>query len=407
LTEIHATPSPALPPGRQWTILAIVALAALLLFFGVPLVGRLFAPKPAPPPAAPPPGTFAPTAEQLASLKIVAVQAMAFRPQNETDGSIAADDYRTTPVFSPYSGRVTRVFAKLGDSVRAGQPLFSIDASEFVQAQSDLVTALAQVKLTQAAEARQRALYAASGAALKDWQQSQADLATAQAGLEAVRNRLRVLGKTDAEIKALERDPPGRAMAAEAVVAAPISGVVTQRTLGVGENLASVANNGGSTPAFSISDLSTVWLVGNLREADAPHARIGQGVEVRVPALPGRVFTAKVDYVGRSVDPATRRVTVRAEIPNPDGALLPQMFADFSLITGAAATAVGVPAEGVVYEGDQARVWVVRPDNLLALRQIKTGETVDGMVEVVSGLSPGERVVTSGSLFIDRAAKGD
>jgi cobalt-zinc-cadmium efflux system membrane fusion protein len=98
---------------------------------------------------------------------------------------------------------------------------------------------------------------------------------------------------------------------------------------------------------------------------------------------------------------------VRAEISNPGGMLLPQMFASFSLITGAATSAVGVPEQAVIYEGDTARVWVAHAGHRLELRQIKTGQISGGMVEILSGLAPGEQVVTSGSLFIDRASKGD
>jgi cobalt-zinc-cadmium efflux system membrane fusion protein len=388
-------------------LLAIAAWTVLGLFFLLPLMGRLFAPRPPAPPPAPPAGTFRVTPEAWSSLGLATVRIMDFAPTDQTDGKIAADDNKTTLVYSPYTGRVTRVIAKVGDRVRAGSPLFAIDASEFVQAQSDLVIAAAQVRLTKAAETRQEALYKGSGAALKDLQQSQADLATAQISLAAARNRLRVLGKSAAEVAAVERGVVDHGMSSETVVAAPIGGVVTQKSVGVGQNLASVANNGGSTPTYSISDLSTVWLVGNLRETDAPHARIGQTAQVRVSALPERMFTAKLDYVASTVDPATHRVTVRAEIPNPGGELLPEMFATFTLITGASAPAVAVPEQGVVYEGDEARVWVAGAGRLLQLRRIKTGQTTGGMVQVLSGLSVGERVVTNGALFIDRASKGD
>ena len=396
-----------MPRNRQLAILAIAAVAILALFFLLPLVGGLFAPKPPPPAAAPPPGTFRATNEEWAALGLTTVQSMAFSPADETDGKIAADDNKTTQVYSPYTGRVTRVMAKVGDRIHAGSPLFAIEASEFVQSQNDLVTGAAQVRLTKAAEARQEALYKDNGAALKDLEQSQTDLATAEINLAAARNRLRVLGKSAAEVAAVERGVIDRGMSSETIVAAPIGGVVTQKSVGVGQNLASVANNGGSTPAYSISDISTVWLVGNLREVDAPHARLGQTVQVHVNALPDRMFAARLNYIASAVDPVTRRVTVRAEIPNPGGELLPEMFATFTLITGAATASVAVPEQGVVYEGDEARVWVARADHLLQLRQIKTGQTSGGMVQVLAGLSPGERVVTDGALFIDRASKGD
>ncbi len=411
MTEAHTDqvgpPRRSLPRNRQLAILAIAAVVLLGLFFLVPWLGQLFAPKPPPAAAAPPPGAFQATNEEWAALGLATVRTTAFSPQDETDGKIAVDDNKTTLVYSPYTGRVTRVIAKVGDHVRAGSPLFAIDASEFVQAQSDLVTAAAQVRLTKAAEARQEALYKANGAALKDLEQSQSDLATAEIGLAAARSRLRVLGKSAAEVAAVERGVADRGMSSETVVVAPIGGVVTQKSVGVGQNLASVANNGGSTPAYSISDLSAVWLIGNLRETDAPRARLGQPVQVRVNAFPDRVFTARLDYVGSAVDPTTRRVTVRAEMPNPGGELLPEMFATFTLITGDAAASVAAPEQAVVYEGDEARVWVAGRDHLLQLREIKTGQTAGGMVQVLSGLSAGERVVTNGALFIDRASKGD
>jgi len=395
-----------IPVRRQVTLLAVASVAVLVILFGLPLLANLFAPKPPPAAAAPPPGTFRVTADQFAALKIADVHATAFRPGVETEGKIATNDDRTTQVYSPFSGRVTQVFAKVGDVVRAGQPLFAVNAAEFAQGQSDLATARAQLAQTRAAEARQHALYNVSGAALKDWQQSQTDLANAEAAMAAVRNRLRILGQSDAQIAALETRPRDRAPSSETIVASPINGVVVQRAVGVGQNLGSVTN-GGSAAAFVVSDLSTVWLVGNLREVDSTLARLGQPIEVRVAALPGRVFVAKVDYVSPTVDPVSRRVTVRAAIANPGGVLKPEMFASFSLVTGGETSAVGVPEEAVIYEADTARVWVARSSGLLELRNIHTGETQNGLVEVTSGLSPSDRVVTSGALFIDRASKSD
>jgi cobalt-zinc-cadmium efflux system membrane fusion protein len=405
-TEAAPSAAHALPPRRQLVILAVVAVAAVAILFGLPALASLFAPKPPPPPAAPPAGTFRVTQDQWATLSFATLQSMSFQPGVETDGAIATDDDRTTSVYSPYSGRVTRVFAKVGDSVRAGQPLFAVDAAEYAQGENDLATAVAQLRLTQAAAARQQQLYKVNGAAQKDLIQSQTDLANAQAALAAVRNRLRILGKSDAEIAALEARPPDRGASSETVVSSPITGVVIQRAVGPGQNLASISNS-GSNAVFVVSDLSTVWLVGNVREVDAPLARVGQAIEVRATALPDRVFTATVNYVSPTVDPATHRVTVRASVANPDGVLKPSMFASFHLVTGADTSAVGVPADAVIYEGDTARVWVARSPGVLELRNIQTGQTQGEMVEVISGLSPGDRVVTSGSLFIDRAAKSD
>ncbi len=410
MTHISAPgPTPSrggLSRRTQFALLGAAALVAAFLFFGLPFLGQLFAPKPAPPPPAPPPGAFVATDQQWATLKFATVSDSGFRSEARTDGKIAADDDRTTQVFSPFSGRVIRVMAKVGDRVRAGQPLFTVQAAEFVQGQSDLAGALTQLKLTQAADTRQHELLQAHGAALKDVQQADADLANAKAGLEAVRGRLRVLGQSDAQIAALERSAGEKSAGAETVVTSPIAGVVTLRAIGPGQNIGSVTN-GGTNPAFVVTDSAKLWLVGNLREDDAPLARVGQTAQVTVQALPDRVFTAKINFVSPTVDPVSRRVTVRADIDNPDGLLKPEMFATFTLFTSPTVSAVGVPEAAVIYEGDTARVWVASQGHALGLRQIKTGRTVDGLVEVLSGLAPGERVVTSGSLFIDQASKGD
>lgn len=364
--------------------------------------------------SAAPPGTFRPLPAQLASLKVTPAATMTFRTERVTDGRIALNNDRTTPVFSPFSGRVTKILANLGDRVKQGEPLLAVEASELVQGQNDLLSAAAaldtarsQLSLAQTNEKRKHALYEAKGGSLQDWQQSKAEFVTARNNLRSaktalamVRNRLRILGKSEAEISALENvqklDPV-------AFVRAPISGTVTDRAVGLGQYIQS----GSSTPVYSIGDLSTVWLIANVREADAPLMRRGEPVEVHVLAFPGRVFKAKLTYVAPSVDPNTRRLPVRAEIENPDGALKPEMFASFSIITGGESAAPAVPEEAVVYEGDTARVWVMQQGGTLASRQIRTGRTSNGMVEALAGVMPGERVVTSGSLFIDRAAKSD
>jgi len=190
------------------------------------------------------------------------------------------------------------------------------------------------------------------------------------------------------------------------IVRAPIGGIITQRQIGLGQFINSTAA-GASSPVYTIGDLSTVWLIANVREVDAPLMRVGEPVEVHVLAFPGRVFRAKISWVAPSIDPNMHRLAVRADVENPDGALKPGMFANFSIITGEAETAPAVPTRAIVYEGDTARVWVAGEDGTIAVRPVHTGRSTDGMVEILAGLSPGEKIVTSGALFIDRAASTD
>ncbi len=360
-------------------------------------------------------GAFRPSDTQWGSLRLTPVRQVAFRDERATDGKIAINDDTTTPVYSPYSGRVSRLIARPGDSVEAGQPLFAIEASEFVQGQNDLVTAVAgmekaksKLALAKTIEARQRELLAIRGGALKDLEQAQSDLVSAQGdmrsaeiALAAVRNRLHILGRSDAEIDRLEKvDKIG----AETMVNAPINGTVIQRKVGLGQYI----NVGASDPVFTVGSLDTVWLIANVRESDAPRMKVGQPVEVSVLAYPNRTFNAKLSYVAPALDPTTRRLPVRAEIKNPGRELLPEMFATFRIISGEARLKPAVPADAVIYEGAQARVWVARPDQkVVVTRSIEVGDTVNGLVEVRTGLEVGETVVASGTLFIDRAAARD
>jgi len=142
-------------------------------------------------------------------------------------------------------------------------------------------------------------------------------------------------------------------------------------------------------------------------QADAAAVHVGQPVTVYVTAIPERQFTTRVSYVAPTVDPSTRRVLVHAVIGNAEGALKPEMLANAAIQTSDDVPAPAVPRQAVIYEGDEAHVWLAHADRSLGLRAIRTGRTRDGDVEVLSGLQNGDRVVTSGALFIDRASQPD
>jgi cobalt-zinc-cadmium efflux system membrane fusion protein len=384
--------------ARQWRAVGLAAAVAVIAVLALWLGGRVFGPHEAPaagPPA--PPGTFRATAQQLKTLTFETVALHGFVSEELTEGKIAVNADRATPLFSPFSGRVLRVIAGLGDTVKQGAPLATIEASEFVQAQNDLSTAAAQIKLARINETRKHALYDAKGGSLQDWQQAQSDLTAATTAYAAVRNRLRILGKSEAEITALES---AQTIDPVATLSAPISGVVVDRQLGPGQYLQAASG----TPVYTIADPSNVWLLANVRETDAGLVHLGQAVEVHVLAYPKRPFKARVTYVAAELDPITHRLPVRAEIDNRDGALKPEMFATFRILTGDSAEAPAVPEGAVVYEGNAAHVWVAAGEGLLAYRAIRTGRSNDGLVEVLDGLKPGERVVTKGGLFIDQVA---
>ncbi len=356
---------------------------------------------------------FTPTPSEWATLTIEPVAEKTFRAEHVTEGKVAVDEDRSTPVFSPYAGRVTKLLARPGDSVTQGQPLFTIEAADTVQAQNDYIaatTALNKAKsaldLAQIQDKRAKDLFEGKAVPLKDYQQTQAnliqaqnDLRSSETALEASRKKLFILGFTDETISAFR----GRGtINPEITIFSPISGTVVQRKIGPGQYV----NAGASDPVFVIGDLSTVWLIAFVRESDAAVVSVGQEISVNVMALPGRPLTARIDYVSAAIDPATRRLLVRAIIDNKAGLLKPEMFANVTIYSPGDHPAPAVPKQALIYEGDQVRVWVAHEDKSVELRQIKTGLVNGDLVEVDGNLKAGEQIVTRGSLFIDRAASG-
>jgi len=354
---------------------------------------------------------YVPTASEWASLTVEPVSQKVFRAENITEGKIAVDEDRATPVFSPYVGRVTKLLARPGDQVVQGQPLLVIEATDTVQSQNDYVAAMAalnkarsQLDLAQLQDRRAKDLFEGKAAPLKDYQQSQAtligaqnDLRSAETALEASRNRLRILGFTDEAVKQVEEK--GR-ISADTRVLAPLGGTVVQRKVGPGQYITA----GATDPVFVIGDLSTVWLTAFVRESEVTSVAVGQDISFTVLSSPGRLYRARVDYVAAAIDPANRRLLVRATIDNADGSLKPEMFANVTIYSGGGRPAIGVPKQALIYEGDQVRVWVVHDDKSIELRPIKVGLTNRDLVEVKDGLAANEKIVTRGSLFIDRAA---
>ncbi|SDI26351.1 membrane fusion protein, cobalt-zinc-cadmium efflux system [Bradyrhizobium lablabi] len=356
---------------------------------------------------------YVPTAAEWASLTIEPVSELAFRAERITEGKIAVNEESSTPIFSPYAGRVTKLLVKPSDAVERGQPLFVIEATDTVQGLNDFIaslgalnTARSKLNLAQIVEKRANDLYAGKAVPLKDWQQSQADLTTAQndlrsaeTALEAAHNRLRILGRSEEQISAFQQT---RQMSADTPIYSPISGTVIQRKVGPGQFI----NSGAIDPVFIVGDLSTVWLTAFVRESEAAGVAVGQDVSFSLLALPGRTFKARIDYVSAAIDPATRRLLVRATIDNKDGLFKPEMFANVTIYAGGDHPSVGVPKQALIYEGDRVRLWVTHDDKSIELRQIQTGLINGNLVEVRANLQPGEKVVTRGSLFIDRAASG-
>jgi cobalt-zinc-cadmium efflux system membrane fusion protein len=353
------------------------------------------------------------TADQMHQLSIVKVETYSFLVQKSAFGQIAFNEDTSTVVLTPFPGRVTRLIASVGDKVKRGDPLLELDSPDVLPPQNDFIAAVttlnkarSQLGLAQTVESRQKTLYQGKAGALKEWQQAQAqltaaesDLRAAETALDAARNRLRIIGRSDADIAMLqEKGTISRTL----IIEAPIDGTVIARKVGPGQYVRSDIGEA----LYTIADISTMWLKAFVPETDISFVQVGQEIEVKVGALPDRVFKARIATVGAASDAQTRRVVVRSEIPNPDGALKAEMFANFSIRAGSDPSPA-VPIEAVIREGEQAALWVedTQSPNLFRRRPVKLGIEQDGRIQLREGIKSGEMVVGRGAIFVDNEWK--
>lgn len=347
-------------------------------------------------------------ADQMHQLEVVKVESYAFLDQRSAVGQIAFNEDASTIVLTPFSGRVTRLIAKVGDQVKRGDPLLEIDSPEQVPPQNDFIAAQtarnkarSQLDLARIVEKRARDLYEGKAAPFKDLQQAEAQLAgaesdmrSAETALEAVRIRLRILGRTDAEVIELEQQGT---ISRVTRIPAPIDGTVISRKVGPGQYVK--ADSGEAL--YVIADLSTMWLKAQIFEQDIAFVRVGQEIEAKVTAAPDRVFKARIANISSASEMTTRRVVVRSQIDNPDGVLKSEMFASFKIGSAEPSATSAVPTVAVIREGDVATVWVETEPMLFKRRVVEIGVQQNGLTQIRNGLAVGEVVVARGAIFVD------
>jgi membrane fusion protein, heavy metal efflux system len=334
---------------------------------------------------------------QLASVKVEAAPEHEFPIEKSAVGSIDFNEEMAVQVFTPYQGRIVGLFASVGDEVRKGQTLFTIDSPDLVQASSTLIASAGVLELTTKNLTRLRGLVETRAIAQKDLDQAVSDQQAAEGALRAARDAVRLFGKSDAEI---DRIVAQRRVDPILVIASPIAGRITARNAAPG-----LFVQPGNPPApYAVADVSTMWMLANVAEADSPAFRVGQEVRVSVMAYPGRLFTGRISTIGATVDPGTRRVLIRSEIADPGHELRSGMFANFVIRTGSPVKSPAVPFNGVVREGDGSMsIWVTTDRQRFTKRTVKVGLQHDGYLQIVEGLKPGELVATDGALFLSNA----
>jgi cobalt-zinc-cadmium efflux system membrane fusion protein len=332
--------------------------------------------------------------EQRQRIKVTAVQPEGFRPMVEATGTVAFNGDRSTQVLSPVSGPVTRVLANPGATVSKGAALAYVASPDFAEGVATYRKAQTAYRNAKRIADRDSLLFKNDAIARGDLEQAQADLAGAQADLEAAIQQMRALGVDESQIQAIRN---GSAAPIEAIIRAPISGTVVEKLITPGQLLSA-----GSTPAFTIADLGTMWVNASVFAPDLKDVTVGQGAEILTDAstvpIPGRV-----DYVAALVDPGSKAVAVRVVVPNNGLVLRRDMFVRVRIRSAHEHKGLLVPAAAVLRDEQNLPFVYVASGNDFVRRRIELGSRVDDHYEVASGLTAGDKVAGDGALFLQFA----
>lgn len=338
---------------------------------------------------------------QARQVKVTVVDEQVFVGRRDAVGNIAFNDDRTVQVYPPYAGKISAIMHDLGNDVHKGDPLYSVDSPDLLQAESTLISAAGTLELTTRALERAKQLYAVQGMAQKDLQQAVSDQQSAEGAYKSARNAVRIFGKTESQIDQIVNS---RHVDASLVVRSPIDGRIVARNASPG----TFAQPGTPPAPFSVADIAVMWMLASVNESDAPFLKLGQPMQVSLLAYPGRVFEGRITNIGASVDSNTHRIPVRSEVRDPNHELRAGMLGNFILLTGTPVKSPAVPPDSVVREGDGTlSIWVTTDSHRFYRREVTLGTQQEGMYQVLSGLKSGESVAAQGAIFLSHAYENE
>ena len=331
---------------------------------------------------------------QLASVKVEPVEEREFPVEKDAVGSIGFNEDMTVQVFTPYQGRIIALFAEVGDDVTKGQTLFTIDSPDLLQAELTLIAAAGVLELNSKIW---------RGCAISS-RRARCRSTTSSRRPRTSRPPKAICGRRAIRCGCSARPTPTstriiakRSADPTLVVPSPISGRITARYAAPG-----LFVQPGNDPApYTVADIKTMWMLANVTETDSPAFRVGQKVQVKVDAFPGRVFDGTITTIAATVDPNTRRVLVRSEVGDPRHELRSGMFADFVISVGAPVRSPAIAVDGVVREGDGTMTaWVTADRRHFTQRTVTIGQERGGYRQILDGVQIGELVATEGALFL-------
>ncbi|MGA8233369.1 MAG: efflux RND transporter periplasmic adaptor subunit [Candidatus Acidiferrales bacterium] len=304
--------------------------------------------------------------------------------QLRATGTVNPDIARTVPVISIATGRIVEIRARLGDSVQKDQVLMRVQSADVAGAYSDYQKAVADEQLAATQMERAQLLYAKGAISLNDLQVAQDADAKAKVDVKTTAEKLRVLGSPNLD------QPTGIVD-----IRAPVSGVITDQQV---TNAAGVPGLGSPNP-FTISDLSTVWIICDVFENDLSSVHLGEKADILLTAYPDQTFTGIISNIGAILDPNIRTAKVRLEVRNP-GLMRPGMFATATFHGQKKETRAALPATAVLHLHDRDWVYVPDQDNQFRRLAVTAGEMLPGGAqEIISGVTPGQRVVRNALQF--------
>ncbi len=310
-------------------------------------------------------------------------------------GSIQVDEQRMAKIGTPVTGRITEISAVLGQLVKQGQVLATVNSTELAQNQLAYIKALQQISLQSKAVDRAKVLLEADVISAAELQRREAELSGAKADLIAARNQLLVLGMSNASISKLSHSVQ---MDTFSNVTARLAGTVISRKINVGQVVQP------ADELFVVADLSRVMAVAEVPERQIDLIELGQEVDIEVPALNEKPIKGKLIYVGDVVNPQTRTVTVRSEIKNFNHEIKPEMLVSM-LVQSKPVSHLSVPVQAIVRENDKNYVFVKIAANKYRLREVAIGDDYQGMVAVENGLDSGETIVSEGAFHLNNERK--
>jgi cobalt-zinc-cadmium efflux system membrane fusion protein len=330
--------------------------------------------------------------DQMSHVQVVTVAPVTLKRTLRLTGAVAYNAFKTTPVITQVGGPVSRILVVPGQHVTAGEPMLDVSSPDYSQLLDSYLKAADSYRLTQRYYARAEDLYQHHAIAQRDLEQAESDRNQAQADLNAAEQGMKILGIKNPA--ALAKAPSS----AQIPVLAPISGEVVERLVSPGQVV-----QAGQTQAFTISDMSTVWVLANVYQADLAYVHSGDNVDVQTDAYPG-VFHGRISYISPALDPNTRTLQARIVVDNPGERLKKDMYCTVTVTAGSLTNAIAVPNASVLRDDDnQPFVYVASGANQFGRRDVVLGESQNGQTQIVQGISAGERVVGDGSLFLQFA----